>query len=271
MVRDPSASFPRGMPAISLVRRLIAERTRSAIMRRPSLLSCCLLAAVADAEGLVPSLQIERRSPLGRRLPVASRVATSSIAAPLPALQNKPLLMAAAAEAEAPTRGGISTAWGVCGFLSILASAIGRLLPIALQPLSRKDLGMLQVVLYGGSVATFAYVEGYGAFQKKFSPLVVRRALTLARDGTPFHHRLLAPFYSMGLFHASKKRKIVSWTVSLTVGLLVGIVKRLPYPWRSIVDAGVCAGLCWGGTSIMIIYAKALLSGTPPDVSAELP
>ena len=235
---------------------------------RPHLLNFCLLAAVADAEGLVPPLQIERRSP--RRLPVASRVTTSSSVVALPAV-HKPLLMAATPEAEAPSRGGISTAWGVCGFLSILASAIGRLLPIALQPLSRKDLGLLQVALYGGSVATFAYVEGYGAFQKKFSPLVVRRALTLARDGTPVHHRLLAPFYSMGLFHANKKRKIVSWTVSLTVGLLVGIVKRLPYPWRSIVDAGVCAGLCWGGTSIMVIYAKALLSGAPPDVSAELP
>ena len=182
-----------------------------------------------------------------------------------------PLLIAAAATAEGPARGGIATAWGVCGFLSILASAVRRLLPIALQPLTRRDLSAVQIVLYGGTVATFAYVEGYKAFQKKFSPLVVRRALTLAADGTPFHHKLLAPFYSMGLFHATKKRRIVSWSVSVSVGVLVSIVKRLPYPWRSIVDAGVCMGLFWGGGSILAFYAKLLLDGTAPDVSPELP
>ena len=74
----------------------------------------------------------------------------------------------------------------------------------------------------------------------------------------------------MGLFHASKKRKIVSWSVSLTVFVLVGVVKRLPYPWRSIVDAGVCSGLAWGGASIAALYVRALL-GTPPTVSPELP
>ena len=30
-------------------------------------------------------------------------------------------------------------------------------------------------------MGTFAYVEGYGAFQKKFSPLVVQRAMTLKK------------------------------------------------------------------------------------------
>ena len=39
--------------------------------------------------------------------------------------------------------------------------------------------------------------------EKKTSPLVVRRAMTLSREGTAFHHRLLAPFYSLGLFYPS--------------------------------------------------------------------
>jgi hypothetical protein len=125
---------------------------------------------------------------------------------------------------------------------------------------------------YAAAVATFAYVEGYKAFQLKFSPLVVSRAFTLGPEGgrcTPLR-AVLAPFYSMGLFHATRKRKIVSWSVSLAVLLIVGAVKRLPYPWRSIVDAGVVAGLTWGATSIAWIYAKAL-RGTLPTVSTELP
>ena len=73
----------------------------------------------------------------------------------------------------------------------------------------------------------FAYVEGYGAFQKKFSPLVVERAMTLKQSTSPVHIAL-APFYSMGLMHATKKRKIVSWSVSMSVAMIVGIVKRLP-------------------------------------------
>ena len=116
---------------------------------------------------------------------------------------------------------------------------------------------------------SWSYRTNY-KFQKKFSPMVVRRALTLGA-GTPLHHKLLAPFYSMGLFHATKKRKIVSWSVSISVAMLVGIVKRLPYPWRSIVDAGVCVGLFWGGASILAFYGKVLASGEHPQVSAELP
>ena len=118
-------------------------------------------------------------------------------------------------------------------------------------------------------MGVFAYVEGYGAFQKKFSPLVVERAMTL-KSGASAANVALAPFYSMGLMHATKKRKIVSWSVSLSVAMLVGVVKRLPYPWRSIVDAGVCTGLIWGGASLVVIYARALF-GTPPGVDPCLP
>jgi len=92
-------------------------------------------------------------------------------------------------------------------------------------------------------MAFFAYTEGYKAFQCKFSPLVVQRAMTLSTRSPPppLLHSALAPFYSMGLFHASKKRKTVSWSISLGVACIIGLVKRLPYPWRSVVDAGVCA------------------------------
>ena len=117
----------------------------------------------------------------------------------------------------------------------------------------------------------FAYVEGYKGFQTKFSPLVVKRSLTLEPGKSGIHHILLAPLYSMGLFHASKKRKIVSWSVTIGVAAIVAAVKRLPYPWRNIIDAGVVAGLTWGSLSIIAIYCKAWILGKPPAIAPALP
>lgn len=118
----------------------------------------------------------------------------------------------------------------------------------------------------------FAYVEGYKGFQLKFSPLVVARAQTLKPfNGSALHHVLLAPFYSMGLFHATKKRKIVSWSVSLGVGVIVAAVKRLPYPWRNIVDAGVIVGLSWGSLSIIIGWIQAVVMKKKSTIDPSLP
>jgi hypothetical protein len=117
----------------------------------------------------------------------------------------------------------------------------------------------------------FAYVEGYKGFQLKFSPLVVKRSFTLDLGKSAFHHILLAPFYSMGLFHATRKRVAVSWGVTLGVAAIVAAVKRLPYPWRNIVDAGVVVGLTWGSLSIVYFYVKSWLTGSPPEFDAALP
>ena len=43
-------------------------------------------------------------------------------------------------------------------------------------------------------------------------------------------HIALAPLYSMGLFHATKKRRIIAWSIYSGVALMVGLVKRLSYP-----------------------------------------
>ena len=124
---------------------------------------------------------------------------------------------------------------------------------------------------YIGTCLWFAYVEGYKGFQLKFAPLVVSRSFNLGLK-SPLHHILLAPAYSMGLFHATKKRMIVSWSVSFGVAAIVAAVKRLPYPWRNIVDAGVVVGLTWGSLSILIGYGKALVTGKLPEgVDPALP
>jgi len=184
--------------------------------------------------------------------------------------QPSRVLIASVAVPSSDNARSLAAGWGVCGVVGILANAIKRLAPIAVQPLMRQDLSLLQWGMFGGTILFFAYVEGFKAFQKKFSPLVVRRAMTLTRSGTPALHSILAPFYSMGLFHASKKRKTVSWSISLGVAAIIGLVKRLPYPYRSIVDAGVVVGLAWGSASILALYAHALM-GSPPGANPELP
>ncbi|CAE7430498.1 unnamed protein product [Symbiodinium natans] len=116
----------------------------------------------------------------------------------------------------------------------------------------------------------FIYAEGYRGFQQKFSPLVVRRALLL--DGQqPVIRQVLAPAYAMAFFHAHKKRKVVSWGLIVGIMVIVAIVKKLPYPYRAILDAGVCAGLSWGMGATVFIYAKSLTTGKAPEIDPCLP
>jgi hypothetical protein len=169
----------------------------------------------------------------------------------------------------------IASLWAAGGVVMILGKSIKRILPIALEPFgpnASAPLSNFQLSSYVAMCLWFAYVEGYKGFQLKFSPLVVARAQTLQPlNGTPIHHILFGPFYAMGLFHATKKRKIVSWSVSLGVGLIVAAVKRLAYPWRNIIDAGVIVGLSWGSLSIMIQWIKAALLGQKLAMDPALP
>lgn len=65
----------------------------------------------------------------------------------------------------------------------------------------------------------------------------------------------------MGLFGATKKRMIISWSISVGVTALVIIVKKLPYPWRSIIDGGVVVGLTYGALSIVYNWLRSFGSG----------
>ena len=165
--------------------------------------------------------------------------------------------------------------WGTGGVLYILYKAISRVFPIAYEPLKKAtatsssslQLTQFQWICYYISILFFGYVEGYKGFQTKFSPLVVKRSFTLVvgiPQGTIINY-IFAPFYSMGLLHATKKRKITSWSITLGVTLLVGIVKRLNEPWRNIIDAGVVCGLSYGMISILLIYIKSWITGSTPN------
>lgn len=150
--------------------------------------------------------------------------------------------------------------WGVLQVVSILANALKRLIPIAIQPLVQQDISLVHWIVYGMWCLYMMYAEGYKAFQLKFSPMVVSRAFSLV-DKPSIINVLLAGPYSMGLFGASRKRMIVSWSITAGVFSLVKVVKMLPYPYRSIIDAGVVAGLSYGTASIALLAARQLLGG----------
>ncbi len=103
--------------------------------------------------------------------------------------------------------------WGVLQVVSVLANAIKRLYPIAIQPMIQKDMLPIHWAMYVVWSLYMGYAEGYKAFQLKFSPLVVERAFSLLNNPS-FLNILLAGPYSMGMFGASRKRMIVSWAIT---------------------------------------------------------
>lgn len=166
--------------------------------------------------------------------------------------------------------GRLGAVWGVLGVSLLLGSAVYRLTPLAIASFS-EPLDVAHYAGYVGSVFFLGYSEGYKAFQKQFSPRIVARARYLAQNPTLLRV-LLAPPFCMGMFHATKKRLILSYSIALGVVGLVLIVGRLPQPWRGIVDLGVVVALGWGLVAMWVFAARALLGHempVPPDVPAS--
>ena len=159
--------------------------------------------------------------------------------------------------------------WGLAGVVLLLGQAIVKLLPFALELLDR-TLAPLELAILGGWIAISAYSEGYRGFQKQFAPRVVARARYLSAHPRPLHVAL-APLFCMGLIHATRKRLIISWVLTLAIVALVLAVRQLAQPWRGIIDAGVAVGLGWGLLAIGYFIVRAQRGHAmpvPPDVPA---
>ncbi len=154
--------------------------------------------------------------------------------------------------------GFVGAVWGLFGVILLLGSATYRLFPLAVDafsyPLKWYHLISLIVIVLG-----MAYAEGYRGFQKGFSPRVAARARYLRDEPSPVLV-LLAPFFCMGYFHATKRRKITSISLTLGIILLIVLVRFIAQPWRGIIDAGVVVGLVWGIVSLSFFSYRALLS-----------
>lgn len=158
--------------------------------------------------------------------------------------------------------------WGITGVILLLGSAVCRLVPLAIAAFST-HFSWFHWLAWGASILFMAYSEGYKGFLLHFSPRVVARALYLCEHPRTLHI-LFAPLFCMGYFHATRRRKIVSFTLTLGIIALILAVHRLAQPWRGIIDAGVVIGLVWGIISIFWFTCRAI-SGNSFDYSPEVP
>lgn len=158
--------------------------------------------------------------------------------------------------------------WGIAGVSLLLLSAIGRLLPLSLTAL-HGELTLFQWAVFWLFLVFMLYNEGYRGFQKAFSPRTAARARHLSRHATVLQ-TVFAPFFCMGYFHTTRKRQIISISITCTVIVLIIIFHFLPQPWRGILDGGVVGGLIWGILSFWYCCWKAFFDERF-NSSAELP
>jgi hypothetical protein len=164
--------------------------------------------------------------------------------------------------------GLFASLWAAVGICALLGTAIWRLSSRASEAL-RFELSHLQWILLVLWAFFMAYAEGFKGFQKSFSPRTAARIYHLA-SSTNLLHSLLAPFFGMGYFHATKRTKIVAYSLTIGITLLVILVRLIPQPWRGIIDAGVVVGLTWGVLSLIIFILRSFVKGKS-DASPELP
>ena len=165
--------------------------------------------------------------------------------------------------------GKIAAFWGVAGLSLILIRGLFSVLSpaVALRGMEFRLVHWVGLVI---SLIFMGYSEGYKGFQLKFSPRVAARALYLRANPTVIRV-IFAPLFCMGFFHATRKRKIIAYAVTTMVVLLIVIVRKLPQPWRGIVDVGVLFGLGWGLVSVWVYCIKAFFGKSEYTISPETP
>ena len=164
--------------------------------------------------------------------------------------------------------GTIGAVWGILGVSLILGRGLFCIYPFS-RELCGMPFGLVEWVALALSLVFMGYSEGYKAFHKGFSPRVASRALHLKNNPTLLRV-VFAPLFCMGFFHATKKRKIVTYCVTFGVILLIIGVSQLSQPWRGIIDAGVLVGLGWGLLAIWY-HAIGAFFGSGPSVLPETP
>lgn len=162
--------------------------------------------------------------------------------------------------------GRIALVWGTAGFLAVLAYAVARLGPLALDSF-RYDWSPLQTLVFSLNVGFMAWVEGYKGFQRSYAPRLAARAVCLSRGATPLQ-AALAPLVCMGFLYAPRRRWISAWLLTAGIVAIVLVYRQLPQPWRGILDAGVVVGLAWGFVATVLAVRRGLRQG--PAVDPEL-
>jgi hypothetical protein len=164
--------------------------------------------------------------------------------------------------------GRLGAFWGVAGVSLMLSFAVYRLMVITIDSFAY-DFQWYHWLALLGNIFFMAYTEGYKGFQRGFSPRVAARARYIQYNPR-LMYVLAAPLFCMSYFFATRKRLIVTYTVTITVIFLVNIFHHIVQPWRGILDAGVVVGLSWGIASL-VWYSISALGAGEFEVSAEVP
>jgi hypothetical protein len=157
----------------------------------------------------------------------------------------------------------------VLGVVLLFGQAIARLGARAVEA-HEMPLDALEISVSVGWVLVNAYAEGYRAFQRRFSPRVVARALHLARNPRPLFV-VFAPLFCMAFFHATRRARTIAWATTILVLCLIGLLRHAPQPWRGIVDGGVVIALGWGAAAIVVFFLRAVMTGREPAASPQVP
>lgn len=161
--------------------------------------------------------------------------------------------------------------WGITGVILFLLFAVLRLSE-RIRELADYSLGPLHWTVLVGFTLWMAWAEGYKGFHRAFSPRVVARANYLRESALdrPIL-ALFAPVFCMGFIHATRKRKIVSYSVTSGIFVLVLLLRITPQPWRGIVDTGVVTGLALGILSLLFFWIQVETGAWNHGIPLDLP
>jgi hypothetical protein len=162
----------------------------------------------------------------------------------------------------------IAPLWGLAGVFFLLGFAVYRLTPKAIEAIGM-GLSTWQWMVLTLWTLFMGVAEGYRGFQKRFSPRTAARARYLRDQPSPVR-TILAPFFCMGYFQASRRVQITSLSLTVAIVLIIILVSFCSQPWRGIIDFGVVVGLTWGMVSLAGFAWKAL-AGTDFKHSPEMP
>lgn len=179
------------------------------------------------------------------------------------------MLMTATNRSERALAPLLISTWGVVGVVLLFCQAMYRLGTRAFEAV-QMPLTSSQLWLLIGWSAFNLYAEGYRAFQKRFSPRVVVRAHYLGHNHTPLRV-IFAPLFCMALIHSARREKVIAWATTVMILCFILLLRHVPQPWRGIVDAGVVVALAWGALVMLVLHARALVTGNVPDFPPGLP
>eukprot|EP00929_Paragymnodinium_shiwhaense_P016252 TRINITY_DN124507_c0_g1_i1.p1 TRINITY_DN124507_c0_g1~~TRINITY_DN124507_c0_g1_i1.p1 ORF type:complete len:200 (+),score=27.67 TRINITY_DN124507_c0_g1_i1:78-677(+) len=165
----------------------------------------------------------------------------------------------------------VSQIWAVSFWIVLFADSIFNLFPNGLKPLKNRDLTPMQWFWYVFWCIGLLLGEGMGAFQKSFSPILIRRTRELTSSSS-MCELILSPFFVAGLMTARPSRLLKSWILmAVLIPGLALTVPHLHYPYRECIDAGVVLGLSWGTGVVIVLAARAAFRGEWPKKDPELP